>query len=84
MCLHKVSKSLVEVQPDILDIFFLGELHIFIWTGTHVSVCMMNAAWNDLDTLACILHFKTSFGMLLGWFSVSMKNWLDHCPCLVL
>jgi hypothetical protein len=69
------GKSPVKVQPEILDIFFLGSCTLFIWTGVHISLCVVNVTRTDLDPLAFILNFfKTSFGLQLGWIAVSVKH----------
>jgi hypothetical protein len=45
----------------------------------------VNLACINLNPLAFILHFfKKSFGLQVGWFAVSVKQWLDHCPWLLL
>jgi hypothetical protein len=49
------EKSPVKMQPETLDIFFLGELHIFVWTGRHISLRVVNVTRTDLDPLAFIL-----------------------------
>jgi hypothetical protein len=50
-----------------------------------VSLCVMgNVTWTNLDPLASILHFFMHFGLQLGGFAVSVKQWLDHCEWLVL
>jgi hypothetical protein len=61
-------KSRVKVQPKILDII-LGELHV---------VCMDPGGGGGFSI------FETSFGLQVGWFAVSVKQWLDHCLCLLL
>jgi hypothetical protein len=42
-----------------LDIFFLGELHIVYMDrgGGHISPRVVSVTWIDLDPLAYILHF---------------------------
>jgi hypothetical protein len=45
------GKSPVKVQPKIVDIFFLWELHIVYMDrggGGHVSLRAVNVAWIDL------------------------------------
>jgi hypothetical protein len=49
----------------------------------HVFLRVVNVAWIDLDRLALILHFKRSFGLLLGLFRVYVKQWLNHFPWLL-
>jgi hypothetical protein len=34
---------------------------LFIWTGDHISVCVVNVTWMDLDPLAFIFHFLNQF-----------------------
>jgi hypothetical protein len=57
------GKSPVKVQPEILDIFFLGELHVVYMGGGrgHVSFRMVNVTWTDFDPLAFNLHFLNQF-----------------------
>jgi hypothetical protein len=42
----------------------------------------------DADRLGSVSFyspfFKTSFGLQVGWFVVCVKQWLDHCPWLLL
>jgi hypothetical protein len=59
-----LGKSPVEVWPEILGMFFLGELHIVYMDregGGHVSLCMVNVTRTGLDLLAFILHFLNQF-----------------------
>jgi hypothetical protein len=37
-----------------------------------------------LDPLVFIIHIVTNLGLQPGRFAVSVKQWLDHCPWLVL
>jgi hypothetical protein len=48
------------------------------------SLRVVNVTCIDLDPIAFILHFYTNFGLQISWFAVCMKQWLDHCPWLVL
>jgi hypothetical protein len=50
-------KSPVKVQPGILDIVFLGELHVVCIDRRHVYLRVVNVTWIDLDPLAFILYF---------------------------
>jgi hypothetical protein len=34
-----------------------GSCTLFVWTGRHVSLRVVNVTWIDLDSLAFILHF---------------------------
>jgi hypothetical protein len=34
---------------------------MFIWTRGHISLCVVNVTWIDLDPLAFILHFLKQF-----------------------
>jgi hypothetical protein len=72
------GKSPVKVQPEILDSSW-GNCTLFIWTGRHASLGMVNVTFSDLEPLAF-----TSFRLQLGRLAVSVKQWLDHCPWLVL
>jgi hypothetical protein len=45
------------VQRKILDMFFLGKLHLFIWTREHIFLHVANVTWTKLDPLAFVLHF---------------------------
>jgi hypothetical protein len=75
------GRSPVKVQPEILGIFFLGEMHVvYVDRGTRV----MNVTWIEFDPLAFILHFLNQFGFEVGWFALCVKQWLDPCPWLVL
>jgi hypothetical protein len=65
------GKSPAKVQPEILEIFFLGE--------SHISLHVVNVMFADLGPLAFILHF---FKPVLDCSSV--KQWVEHCPWLVL
>jgi hypothetical protein len=73
------DKSPVKVQPEILDIFFLGEFHVVYMDGGggHISLCVVNLTLTDVGPLAFILHFLNQY-----WIAVS--QWLEHCPWLVL
>jgi hypothetical protein len=52
--------------------------------GGQIYLRVLNVMWIDLDPLAFILNFLKQFGLWLGWFAVSVKQSLDHCPWLVL
>jgi hypothetical protein len=80
------DKSPVKVYPEVLGFFFWWELHIvYMNMGPRFFSCSMNVLFIDLSSLAFNLHFfKKSFGFQIRWFTVSMKQWLDHCPWLVL
>jgi hypothetical protein len=45
----------------------------------HASLRLANVTWTHLDPLAFILHFLNKL-----WFVLSVKQWLDLCPWLVL
>jgi hypothetical protein len=76
ICLCQVSP--VKVQPEIFDI-----VHC-LYGGGRVYFRVVNATWIDMDPLAFnCAFFKTSFGLLVGSF-VCVKQWLDHCPWLLL
>jgi hypothetical protein len=34
---------------------------LFIWTGGHISLRVVNVTWVDFDSLAFILHFLNQF-----------------------
>jgi hypothetical protein len=40
---------------------------------------VVNVMWVNVNPLAFILYFLTSFGLRLGWFAVFVKQWLDQC-----
>jgi hypothetical protein len=46
------GKSPVKVQPEILHILFLGELHGVYMERGHVSLRMVDVTSTDLDPLA--------------------------------
>jgi hypothetical protein len=57
MCLCQVS-LLSRCSPRYLTSSSRGSCTLFIWTGEgHVSLCVVNVTWIDLDLLAFILHF---------------------------
>jgi hypothetical protein len=62
------DKSPVKVQSEVLDIS-LGKLHIVY------REC-------DVDRLRSVSFYSPFFKP--GWFTVSVKQLLDHCPWLVL
>jgi hypothetical protein len=55
MCLCQVS-LLSRCSPRYLTSSW-GSCILFIWTGRHVSLRVVNVTWIDLDSLAFILHF---------------------------
>jgi hypothetical protein len=55
MCLCQVS-LLLSCSPRYLTSSW-GSCTLFIWTGGHVSLRVVNVTWIDLDSLAFILHF---------------------------
>jgi hypothetical protein len=55
------GKSPVKMQPVILDIFFLGELHTVCMYRGQVSLRVVNVPWTHLDPLAFILHLLNQF-----------------------
>jgi hypothetical protein len=79
------GESSVEVQPKILDPFCLRELDIVdVNRGTQTPLRVVNVMCVDLDPLAFILHFEASSILLVTWFVVCLKRWLDHCLWLLL
>jgi hypothetical protein len=40
-----------------------GSCTLFIWTGGHVSLRVVNVTWVDFDSLAFILHFLNQFSI---------------------
>jgi hypothetical protein len=44
-----------------------------------MSLHVVNVTLTDLGSLAFILHFLNQY-----WIAVSVKQWLEHCPWLVL
>jgi hypothetical protein len=55
------GKTPVKVQPEIMGIFFLGELQFdyMDWGGggCYASLLIVNVMWFDLDAVAVILRF---------------------------
>jgi hypothetical protein len=60
MCLCQVS-LLSRCSPIYLTASSWGSCTLFIWTGGHVSLRVVNVTWIDLDSLAFILHFLNQF-----------------------
>jgi hypothetical protein len=56
ICLCQVS-LLSRYSPRYLAFSVRGSCLVFIWTGGHVSLRVVNVTWIDLDPLALILHF---------------------------
>jgi hypothetical protein len=56
MCLCQVSLQ-SRCSPRFLTSSSWGSCKLFIWTGGHVSLHVMNVTWIDLYSLAFILHF---------------------------
>jgi hypothetical protein len=76
------GKSLVKVQPEIPDIFFLVELYVVY---KNQGALLSSSGERDVEVLGFVSFyspFLTSSGLRLGWFPVSLKQWLDHCPWL--
>jgi hypothetical protein len=59
MCLCQVS-LLSRCSPRYLTSSW-GSCTLFIWTGGHISLCLVNVTWIDFDTLAFFLHFLNQF-----------------------
>jgi hypothetical protein len=55
MCLCQVS-LLSRCSPRYLISSSWGSCILFIWTGGHVSLCVVNVAWINLYSLAFSLH----------------------------
>jgi hypothetical protein len=60
MCLCQVS-LLSRCSPRYLVSSSWGSFTLFIWTGEHVSLHVVNVTWIDLGSLAFILHFFNQF-----------------------
>jgi hypothetical protein len=60
MCLCQVS-LLSRCSPRYLTSSSWGSCTLFIWTGGHVSLRVVNVMWIDLDSLALLLHFLNKF-----------------------
>jgi hypothetical protein len=56
MCLGQVG-LLSRRSPRYLTSSSWGSYTLFIWTGGHVSLRVVNVTWIDLDSSASILHF---------------------------
>jgi hypothetical protein len=62
-CFHFVTLCLCQVSllsrcsPRYLIFSSRRSCTLFIWTGGHVSLRVVNVTWIDLDLLAFILHF---------------------------
>jgi hypothetical protein len=54
-------KSSVNVQPEILNIFFLGELHVVHMDQRERACRAVNVTWTDPDPSAFSLHFLNQF-----------------------
>jgi hypothetical protein len=48
-------------SPRYLTPSSLGSCTLFVWTGGHVSLRVVNVTWIDLNPLAFILHFLNQF-----------------------
>jgi hypothetical protein len=48
---------LSRCSPRYLTWSSQGSCTLFIWTGEHVPLRVVNVTWTDLRTLACIRHF---------------------------
>jgi hypothetical protein len=55
MCLCQVC-LLSSCSPKYLT-SSRGSCTLFVWTGGHVSLRVLNITWIELDSLAFILHF---------------------------
>jgi hypothetical protein len=68
-CFHFAKKCLCQLSllsrcsPRYLLSSFWGSYTLFIWTGGHISLRVVNVMWIDLDSFAFILH-------------VSNKSWI--------
>jgi hypothetical protein len=60
MCLCQVS-LLSRCSPRYLRSSAWRSCTMFIWTGGHVSLRVVNVTWINLDSLAFILHFLNQF-----------------------
>jgi hypothetical protein len=60
ICLCQVN-LLSRCSPRYLISSYRGNCTLFIWTGGHISLRVVNVAWIDLDSLAFILHFLNQF-----------------------
>jgi hypothetical protein len=55
------GKSPVEVQPEILEIFFFRKVLLCMWSDVHIYPRIVNVTWADLDSLPFILHLYNNF-----------------------
>jgi hypothetical protein len=79
MCLCQVS-LLSRCRPRYLISSSWGSCTLFIRTGGHVSLRIVNVTWIDLDSLAFILHFLNLFWIasrLVRSFCVAMAGSLS-------
>jgi hypothetical protein len=75
ICLCQVS-LLSTCSPRYLTSSSWGSCTLFLWTGGHVSVCVVNVTWINLDSLAFILHFLNQF-----WFA--SRSGCSLCEAMV-
>jgi hypothetical protein len=77
------DKSPVEMQPEILDILLRKVYAVYVDRRAGFCSCV-NVTWTDLDSLSLFYIYLTILELRLGWFAVSVKQCLGHCPWLVL
>jgi hypothetical protein len=44
-----------------------GKLHMFMWTGEHIPVRVVNVTWTDLSSFACMRHLWSQVWSALRW-----------------
>jgi hypothetical protein len=78
------GNSPVEVQSEILDILFLRKVYVvYVDWKPGLSSCG-EYDMGHLEFVSFILLSLTIFILRLGWFAVSVKQWLYHCLWLIL
>jgi hypothetical protein len=60
LCLCQVT-LLSRCSPRYLTSSSWGSCTLFIWTGGHIPLRVVNVTWIDLDSLAFILHYLNQF-----------------------
>jgi hypothetical protein len=72
------GKSSVEVQSEVLDVFFLGKLDIAyvdrwarVFMGDECDLTRIH--WLSFST------FRASVELRVGWFVACVMLWLDRC-----
>jgi hypothetical protein len=82
--LVKISWCQVSVlsrwRPRYLTWSALGSCTLFMWTGWHIPVRVVNVTWTNLSAMPCMCHLWSRMWMCWGGSGISGKLWLGHCP----